>query len=322
MYILIAIGSYFVNAGVYVADKFFLSKKIHSSVTYAFYVGIWSIFNVLILILEPWTPNLQQLGLDLLAGFLFLVTLVFWYKALHQSEATRVVPIAGALIPIFSFVLSFIFLGEALTERQFLAFLVLINGGVLISVRHTRFYAVKEVGNRAREVFGRFLGPIHAKYRPTRRLIINSVVASFFFASYYVLIKYVYLTQPFIGGFVWSRFGTFLGAILILAVPSWRKKVAGYQKDAKKPSNLALLIAVRLFAALAFIMLNWAISMGNVALVNSLQGVQYVFLFFIVLILSSRYPRILKEQLGGGIMLQKIIGISLISLGLYMLSFH
>ncbi|NCQ16184.1 hypothetical protein GW814_00845, partial [Candidatus Falkowbacteria bacterium] len=96
MYLLLAVFAYFINAGVYVADKFLLSKKIHSSIAYAFYVGIWSVFNLALLWFWPWSPNARELTLDLLAGFLFLVTLVFWYKALHQSEASRVVPIVGA----------------------------------------------------------------------------------------------------------------------------------------------------------------------------------------------------------------------------------
>lgn len=315
-----AVSAYFINAGVYVADKFLLSKKIHSSITYAFYVGIWSIFNFVILFFEPWTPNFRELSLDLLAGLLFLVTLVFWYKALHQSEATRVVPVVGALVPIFSFILSFIFLDETLSERQFLAFLILINGGILISVKRTRFYVVKDVWKRFRGVFGDVLGGIHAQYRPSQRLILNSVISALFFAAYYVLIKYIYLSQPFIGGFVWSRMGTFVGVILILFVPSWRKLIAEHRKGAQTPGNLAFFLFIRLLAAVAFITLNWAISQGSIALINSLQGVQYAFLILLVLFLSAKFPKILNEELGGGVILQKIIGISLISTALYMLA--
>jgi hypothetical protein len=72
-------------------------------------------------------------------------------------------------------------------------------------------------------------------------------------------------------------------------------------------------------AALAFIMLNWAISLGNVALINALQGTQYLFLILIVVFLSSRYPKIMKEQFRGGVMLQKVLGTTLVVLGLYML---
>lgn len=318
-WLIVAITSYLLNAGVYIADKFLLSKKIHSSVTYAFFVGIWSIFNFVILPFDFWMPNARELGIDLLAGFLFLMTLIFWYKALHQSEATRVVPIVGALIPIFSMMLSYIFLGEGLGERQLLAFVILINGGVLISVKRTRFYKVKELINRFKNVFGDILGGIHAEYRPTRRLLFNSLASALLFASYYVLIKYIYMTQPFIGGFVWSRLGTFIGVILILFVGDWRKDILERQKDQKKPKNLSFFLAVRLFAAAAFIMLNWAISLGNVALINSLQGTQYVFLFILVLFLSKKYPKVLNEELGGGVKMQKIIGISLICTGLYML---
>lgn len=319
MWLLIATTSYFLNAGVYVADKFLLSKKIHSSIAYAFFVGIWSIFNFLILPLEPWMPNLREFGLDILAGLLFLITLIVWYKALHQSEATRVVPIVGALIPIFSFVLSYLFLGETLGERELLAFFVLINGGILISVKHTKFYQLRLVFNRFKNIFGNILGGVHAEYRPTRRLIFNSVTSAFLFASYYVLIKYIYLEQPFIGAFVWSRLGSFIGVILMLFVAPWRKLIFSQHKGQKSPGNFAFFFGVRIFAALAFIMLNWAISEGNVALINSLQGVQYVFLILIVLFLSSRYPKLIKEELSGGVILQKVVGVSLVCTGLYML---
>lgn len=319
MWLIVTITSYFINAGIYVADKFLLSKKIHSSITYAFYVGIWSVFNIVLLLFDPWFPNTRELLIDLLAGMLFLVTLIFWYKALHQSEATRVVPIVGALTPMFALLLSYVFLGEGLGERQLLAFVVLINGGILISVKYTRFWMVKQVWERFKIIFGDVLGGIHAYYRPTRRLILNSITSAFFFAAYYVLIKYIYANQPFIGGFVWSRMGSFLGVIMLLLVPDWRRLIIKQQKGIKTPKNLAFFLAVRLMAALAFIMLNWAISLGDVALINSLQGTQYVFLFLLVLFISTKYPKILKEELGGGVMLQKIIGAVLIGTGLYML---
>lgn len=318
MYILLAIGAYFINAGVYVADKFLLSKKIHSSIAYAFYVGIWSIFNVVLLLLAPWMPNLRELTLDLLAGFLFLVTLIFWYKALHQSEASRVVPIVGALVPIFSLILSFVFLGESLSQAQLLAFFVLICGGVLISVKQTKLYSYQKVANRLREIIGNIIGEIPASTRPTSRLIVNSVVSAVFFACYYVLMKYIYAYQPFIGSFVWSRLGSFIGVILMLFVPDWRKLIVEQQKGSATPKNMVYFLSVRLLAAGAFIMLNWAISLGNVAMINALQGVQYLFLFVIILIISTKFPKMLNEQLGGGVFLQKLIGTVMVCLGLYL----
>ena len=319
MWAFIAILSYFMNAGVYIADKFLLSKKIHSSISYAFFVGIWSIFNFLILPLDFWVPNLREFSLDLLAGFLFLVTLVVWYKTLHQSEATRVVPVVGALIPIFSFALSYVFFGESFTERQFLAFAILIIGGVLVSVKKTKLYLYKEVSEKFRGIFGDIFGLVHAEYRPTRRLIVNSVASALLFALYYVLMKYIYSEQPFIGGFVWSRLGTFIGVLLMLFVGDWRRKILEGQKGQKSPKNMTFFLGVRLFAAAAFILLNWAISLGNVAMINALQGVQFLFLILLVLLLLKQFPKILEEEMGGGVMFQKTMGVILVSLGLYVL---
>ncbi len=314
-WILVATFSYLINAGVYIADKFLLSKKFHSSISYAFYVGIWSVLNFVLLIFSPYVPSLRWFLIDLLAGALFLFTIVFWYKALHQSEATRVVPIVGGLTPIFTLILASIFLGESLNQKHLVAFPVLIFGGVLISVKHTKVYLVNSLIERIQEVFGM----IHARYLPMRRLLINSLVAAFFFASYNVLIKYIYMHEPFLGSFIWSRLGTFIATLLILTVPSWRASISEHNKGVQKQSNLAFFLSVRFLAAMAFIMLNWAISLGNVAMVNVLQGVQYVFLILIVLFLSKILPDIYNEEMGRDVVLQKMGGILLVSYGLYVL---
>lgn len=318
-WLFIAIFGYFINAGVYVIDKFLLSKRFHSSITYAFYVGIWSVFNLFLLVFDPWLPSAHELAIDLLAGLLFVFTLVFWYKTLHQSEATRVVPIVGALTPIFSLILSFIFLGEDFNIGQFLIFIILVAGGVLISVKHTKIYYWGMLTERLREVFGDILGGIHASYRPTRRLLVNSTVSALFFACYYILMKYIYLNQPFIGSFAWSRLGSFLGVLCFLLVPYYRDAIREHQAHAKPTKNLLGFLGVRFLASMAFILLNWAISLGNVAMVNALQGVQFLFLMVIVMIISAKFPKIMQEEVGGGVLAQKIAGIVMISVGLFLL---
>jgi drug/metabolite transporter (DMT)-like permease len=320
MWFEIAIISYLINACVHVADKFLLSKKMHSSIVYAFYVGIWSVFNAVLLIFSPWIPpDLPTLFLDLSAGILFLATLVFWYKALHQSEATIVVPLVGSLTPIFSLVLGTLFLGETISERQFIIFFILIVGGVLVSIKEPHFSWWKKIWIKIRIHLNPFLGKLSAQYNPDRRIFINSTISAFAFAAYYVLMKYIYLHQPFIGSFVWSRLGTFIGVMMVFLVPAWRDKIMEQEKGGAKIKNIFFFLGVRLAAALAFIMINYAVSLGNVAFVNSLQGVQYLFLFLLVLLLSARFPKIMKEEIGKGVLLQKLIGVGLVSLGLYLL---
>jgi len=319
MWLPIAIVAYFINAGVYTADKYFLSKKVHSSISYAFYVGIWSIGNVVLFWFAPFVPSWQWLAIDVIAGLLFLWALVAWYKALHQSEATKVVPIVGAFIPIFSFLLAYVFLGEILTPQQLLALFILIAGGILISIKQREVSLMHKCARCSRALFGFLIGKTYSEDHPMRRLIVNSLISAFIFAAYYVLIKYVYLHQPFLGSYVWTRMGSFIGALALLVVPSYRRLIFEKKRRAETGRSLPLFLSIRFFAVIAFILLNYAIALGNVALVNALQGVQYIFLIFIILVLSEQYPKILREEMSKKVLLQKFIGVLLVSVGLYLL---
>ena len=57
--------------------------------------------------------------------------------------------------------------------------------------------------------------------------------------------------------------------------------------------------------AASFILINYAISISSVTIVNALQGMQYVFLLIMVLILARWRPRILEEKLRGAVLAQK-----------------
>ncbi|MEK7067672.1 MAG: EamA family transporter [Patescibacteria group bacterium] len=315
MWLTITIVAYFLNAGVYVADKHFLSKKIHSSIAYAFYVGIWSIGNIIFFWWAPFLPTGPWLIIDLAAGVLFLWALIAWYKALHQSDATKVVPIVGAFVPIFSFVFSYFFFNHVLGGREFLAFLILVAGGVLISVRQHQ----ASRWQRLKRYCLILCGSKHAELHPARRLIINSLISAAIFAAYYVLIKYIYLNQPFFGSYIWTRVGSFLGALfLIIPQRNWNI-IFEPQRKAEAIKNLPLFLGIRFIAVIAFILLNYAISLGNVALVNALQGLQYFFLILIVLFLSESYPNILKEEMNKAVLVQKFIGVVMVGVGLYLL---
>ncbi|MDP1709666.1 MAG: hypothetical protein Q8L21_02155, partial [Candidatus Komeilibacteria bacterium] len=71
--------------------------------------------------------------------------------------------------------------------------------------------------------------------------------------------------------------------------------------------------------AMSFVLVNYAISLASVTLVNALQGLQYVFLLIMVLLLAKWYPRVLSEHLKGWTLVQKIAAILLIGAGLILL---
>jgi succinate-acetate transporter protein len=55
------------------------------------------------------------------------------------------------------------------------------------------------------------------------------------------------------------------------------------------------------------------------ATINSLRGIQYVFLFMMTLFITLLFPKILKEKISRRIVFQKIISIIIIGVGLAIL---
>ncbi len=314
MWLLITILANFFNGGVYLADKYFLSKKVHSSISYAFYVGIWSAGNCLLFIFNRHVPTWDWLFLDLISGLLFMAALYFWYKALHQGETTKVVPIAGAFIPIFTLLLNYLIGRHYLNKQELLALAILILGSALLSLRPRDTFWQNLV-----KKFKSFWQPESIELRSTSRLWFNALLSSFIFAAYYVLIKYLYDSQGFTNAFIWTRLGSFVGALLLLVFPSSRRLIFDKPRRQSTIKSLPLFLGIRLIAFIAFILSNYAISLADVSLVNSLQGLQYLFLLIICFLLAGRYPKLLGQEINKKNIWQKVSGIVLINLGLFLL---
>ncbi len=297
MWLPIVIIGHLANAGAFVIDKYLLAKQVPNPVVYSYYIGVLGGLAIVLLPFGVYWPGLWQLMVAFFAGVTFIVALLFFFRALSMDNASTVVPFLGAVQPVFIFAFSFLFLTERLTENQIWAFVLLLLGGVIISYE-------KETKKNAK---------IH------HLSLILALGAAFVFAVSSVLMKYVYLHQTFISGFFWSRLGAAIFAFSFLFFPSLRKKISAVSDKTRKSTRL-LFIGNQVFGALGFVLLNYAISLASATLISALQGVQYVFLFLLVIFLSRWHPKILKEKLTGAIVAQKTVAILIIAAGLLFLT--
>lgn len=294
MWLVIVTIGYLLNAISSVVNKSLLNKDIPNPVVYTFYICI---LGLAVFALAPF--GLAWIGfnmfiISLIAGILFTGALLSMFTALLNDEVSRVIPLIGGLQPVFVFWLAFFFLGERLLNNQVIAFVLVLLGGLLITIRWQK------------------------ASRQQVKLFFLSLLSALLFALSFVLSKYIFDSTDFISGFIWTRVGSFLGAVVLLLWAVNRKAIFGNVKTAGRTVGLIFILG-QVAGALSFIMINWAMAMGSVTLVNALQGLQYVFLFIIVLLLAKRYPEWLKENTRGLVLVQKIIAILLISGGLYLL---
>ena len=302
-WLIIAIIAHFVFALVFVIDKYLFSHTHLKPATYAFYVGA---FGGLAIFLIPFGFSIFPIGqiiISLLSGIAFVFAIFFFYKSIQLGEVSRITPIIGGLIPLFTFILTYFLLNERLTSNQLIAFSFLVLGGVIMA------WPRKQV----RTISGL------VKTSLLRRLPV-AILAAFFFAVSYVLTKIIFIQQPFIDGFIWIRLGGVLGAILLFSLPFTRKIILETSKEVKlKTGELA--VFNKIMSGIAFIFLNYAIFLGSVTLINALQGVQYIFLLILALFLSKRFPEIMREQINQSAIFQKVIAILFVIFGLGILAF-
>ena len=296
MWLSIAISAQLLYAIVFIIDKILLGKAIPRPSTYALYIGILGIF---VLVLTPFGFSLISIKTMMVAfasGASFVLASLVFYEVLRKGEASRVVPVVGAAIPIFALIISKILLNEVLDSKELVAFILLIVGGFVITFKKTKF------------IFLDF------------KFLALSFLAGLIFAFSFVLIRYVYISTSFINGFIWARIGGFIFALFFFIFPNVRKSIFTTSEHIKPPS-VFLFTSGRVIGAAAFFLLNFAISLKNATLVNSLQGVQYFFLLILAVVLSRKIPQFLREDIIPRVLAQKILGIVFISFGLLLLIF-
>ena len=301
-WLLIVIIAHVFSAAIFIVDKYLLKRGFPNPLSYAFWVGFLSF---VVLALAPFgffIPSTNQILLSLAAGMVWLISTVIFYNALHKGEASRVVPTVGGLTPLFILGLSFIFLGERLSLRELLAFCFLVSGGIILSLLVTKTETLSFWKRR--------------KIRLTK-VFIPAMGAALTSAIYLVITKSVFLNIGFINGLIWTRLGAALGASILLISGSCRRMI--FKKgEAVKAGAFGFFVLARGLGAISGLLIYWAIFLGSVALVNSLQGVQYLFLLVLAFLFFRQIPQ-LKEQLEKGALVQKIIAIILIGIGLAIL---
>lgn len=279
-------------------DKLVLAGKPKPK-AYTFYVGVFGLLAILLIpFIKFGFPNSTALFWIVLDAIVHIVGLYAMYVAIEQFDVSRVIATIGATQPIFIFILAWFFWGgQTMSATGILAFILLFIGSVIISIEKTP--------------------KVTAKY------LTITVFSSLMFSLDYVFLKFIFLNQPFLQGLIWLQIFIFLFVLLFLISRKSRKEIFAKRMVLNKKTEKVFLFA-QIFGGTGNFLQNLAISLAPVAFlatVNSLRGIQYVFLFLITLFFSIFLPKILKEKISAKIIFQKIISIIFIAAGLAILAF-
>jgi drug/metabolite transporter (DMT)-like permease len=277
-------------------DKLILSGKPKPK-AYTFYVGLIGLSVFLFIpFMELRLPSKGLLIWIIAEAIIYLLALYTMFSAVKKFEISKVAVTIGAVQPIFIFILTwFVWKDQRMSAIHILAFILLLIGSIIIS--------------------------LEKNYQSTKGYLKITLFTAFLFSVDYVLMKFIFLTEPFLLGLFWMRIIAVLFALVLLLSKNTRHEIFSKQSFLNK-KIISLMAFTYTAGGAANILQAFAISLTPVALLpilNSLRGMQYIFLFLITLFFSIFFPKILKEEISKRIIFQKITAIILIAGGLAIL---
>lgn len=295
-YLIIAVSAYLLNALAVTIDKILLVRRLPNPAVYVFYI---SVFSMVVLLGIPFTsfPPIKVFLVGSASIILWTFGAYFMFRALKTGEAVRVIPVIGTLIPVILLFMSAV--SESINLNEIWAVIFLLLGLIFLVFSYFKGkFSYEEIG--------------------------QELVSALFFANSYFLLKIAYDASNFLSVFVYSRLILVPVILAIVILPFLRKLV--FSNSHHKPTNLwsktgLILLIGQASGGVSQLLLTFAISLANPAVINSIQGIQYIFLFILGLVVAKKYPGAFNDKLNRSHLAGKISGIILIFFGLWVLSY-
>ncbi len=284
-------------------DKYLLSKHIKGGT-----VGALIVFSCLfsfvalpiIFLIKPdvlSSVNFTQALVLIINGSFVSIAVALYLFALNLDEASYVAPFFQ-FYPIIGFILSYVLLGEVLTQNQIMSAILIIIGSFILSLEFTK-----------------------AKKRFKGKLIVLMIGSSFFYAVNAVIFKLIAVDRGFLHTLFWDMLGKFLfGVLIFTAFKKYRNQFLHLVEDngLKLAFYNILNELVVLTGELAIVL---AVLMAPIALVQSVTTIQPLFVLILGILITIHFPKFGKEEMSHRHLMQKISGISIVTAGMLYLTF-
>lgn len=227
-------------------------------------------------------------------GVLYACGLWAYFYALHHDETSTVVPFFQ-LVPVWTYILGYLFLKETLTTVQLIASFAIMLGALTLTVdvkaRHIRF-----------------------------RTFFFMMLCCILMGTGNVLFKTVSTPSTFWDMFFWEQIGLAVVGIVLFCVPRYRRDFLSVVR-----SNSARFFGVNIVNEMCTLIGNilqrFASLLAPVALVAVVtNAIQPLFVFTYGAILTLWFPHILRERTDKQHLIQKIVATVIMIIGTYFLS--
>ena len=276
-------------------DKVLLKRpQTKNLASYVFWLGFISVFGLFLIPFGSKWPGMNIAGLAFGTGVLHLFANYLYYAALKKGEASETLAMMGGFSPVLTAAIGIPLLAQPIGKGNFLGFVLMVVGGFVM------FFSEKF---------------------SLKKVMPWVISASAAFGLVNVFEKVVFNSTNFVSGYVFFTIGTFVGSLLLLAVPKWRKQIFEHSEQASSRSKTWYMVN-RFMAGVGSFLIFYAVSLQSPAVVEAITGIRYVIIFLGAYFITNWHPDWLKENFTGWTLVFKSAATALVVAGLVVLGIH
>jgi drug/metabolite transporter (DMT)-like permease len=274
----------------YLVERYFKHSDVAVLLLFTALIGVLAL--PFIALYQPTVFQLDagSMALIVLSGILYMGAMLFYLCALQSEEASVVAPFFQA-VPLFGYVLAYFVLGETLSARQMAGGALIIVGTLIVSVR---------LGQNVRLFKARLALLMLA-------CGLAAAISGLIFKAF--AIKVEFWTTTF-----WMFVGEAVFGAALLLIGAYRRQLA----ELLHANAVALLTVngsnelINLGGGLGN---RYALMFAPLAIVQAISSTTTLFVFAFGVALSVALPRLARETLSPGDLLQKGAAAVLVALG-------
>jgi drug/metabolite transporter (DMT)-like permease len=278
-----------------IVDKFVLTHYIKDAFSYQIFMAIPLIPPVLVLFsFASFHDYLAFYLIILVIGMFLGLSFVLYNKALLIEEVSRVTPLFY-LTPLFVLLFSSLFLGERLSQNEYLGIGLLVFSAISVSFRKSEL-----------------------KYMALSPALLLILSLDLIIAGKDVIAKFMFSYIDFWSFLFWFMLGELIVRPLLLFSPAIRRK---FITDIKPvPWGIYTLCFINCaIVCIGYVLYFDAVSLTYVALVSAIPSVQPFFVLLIAIMVSVFYPELLNESMERKGIIIKGIAVVTILVGTYLI---
>jgi len=250
----------------------------------AIFIGIFTtgIFNI---------SNFDKLLL-ILAGGISISWIIIYLYTIEIEDISFIVPWFSA-IPVFGYVLGYIFLGETLSAHQLIGSAIIILGVVLISIDFS----------------------LEEKFKFKWKPVIYMLIVCLLCAIVGVIFKYVTVADSFWISSFWEYSGLgIFGIFIYIFVPKYRREF-NYMNKKGGRKIFTVNTSSEFITVMGNLLSNYAILLAPITMVYLVESFQPAIVLLLVIIGTKFFPKIIAEKIHRQVLLPKILSIIIITIG-------